>query len=91
MTQKRTLCGVLAILFGGLGIHKFVLGYTLEGIIMLCFSLIVVPMLNLITCGAASFLWLLMPALGLVEGILYLSKSDTDFEMIYVQQRKTWF
>lgn len=33
--EKKVLAGVLGILLGGLGIHKFVLGYTKEGIIQI--------------------------------------------------------
>lgn len=91
MTKQRTLAGILAILFGTIGIHKFYLGYVFEGVIMLCFSLVFVPILSLITCGMASFLWMLMPALGLAEGIIYLSKSDEDFYQCYELGRKTWF
>jgi len=38
--SKRVVAGVLAILFGSLGIHKFVLGYTKEGIIQIIISLL---------------------------------------------------
>ena len=33
--NKKVLAGVMGILFGGLGVHKFILGYTQEGIIPL--------------------------------------------------------
>ena len=33
--NKKIIAGILAILFGYLGIHKFVLGYTQEGIVQL--------------------------------------------------------
>lgn len=29
----KTLAGLLGILFGGLGLHKFLLGYTVPGIV----------------------------------------------------------
>jgi hypothetical protein len=34
-SNKKILAGVLAILLGALGIHKFILGYNKEGIIYL--------------------------------------------------------
>jgi hypothetical protein len=29
--------------------------------------------------------------LGLIEGIIYLTKTDEDFVKIYVQAKKAWF
>jgi TM2 domain-containing membrane protein YozV len=75
--NKRLAAGLLAILLGPFGIHKFLLGYTSEGIIWLIMSLF--------TCGALTGL------LGLIEGIIYLSKSDEAFYRIYQIGRKPWF
>ena len=36
--NKKIVAGILGILLGGLGIHKFYLGYTTAGIIMLVVS-----------------------------------------------------
>lgn len=78
--NKRILAGVLAIILGPLGIHKFILGYESEGMIML-FS-------SILTCGIlAPF----MALIGLVEGIIYLTKSDEEFYYIYQENRKPWF
>ena len=51
--------------------------------------------------AAAAFLgvlgtigWLVMAAMGvvgLIEGIMYLTKSDDAFEQIYVVDKKQWF
>ena len=82
--NKKLLAGILAIILGGLGIHKFVLGYTKEGIIMLAVTLI----LGAITCGmAASAVWLI----GLIEGIIYLTKTDEEFYNTYQVGSKPWF
>lgn len=74
--NKKVVAGVLGILFGGLGIHKFYLGYTKEGIIQL--------VATIVTCGFASLI-------GLIEGILYLTKSDQEFESTYITNKKGWF
>jgi len=74
--EKKVVAGVLGILLGGLGIHKFYLGYTKEGIIQI--------VITLVTCGIAS-------VLGLVEGIIYLTKSDEEFVSTYITGRKGWF
>ena len=82
--NKKILAGVLAILLGGLGIHKFILGYTKEGIIMLICTLV----LTFITCGVASGLvWII----SITEGIIYLTKTDTEFYNTYQLGYKPWF
>jgi TM2 domain-containing membrane protein YozV len=82
--EKKIVAGVLAILLGGLGIHKFYLGYTTAGIIMLVVSLCLAPF----TCGSG---YGLMGLLGLIEGIIYLTKSDAEFVATYVTSKKEWF
>lgn len=73
--SKRILCGILGILLGGFGIHKFVLGYTKEGIIQFLIG------------WCVGIGWLL----GLIEGIIYLTKSDADFVNTYQRNKKGWF
>ena len=82
--NKKLLAGILAIIFGSLGVHKFILGYTKEGIIMLAVTLI----LGFITCGIGASL---MGLLGLIEGIIYLTKSDEEFYNTYQVGQKPWF
>lgn len=80
VTSKRILCGVLGIVLGQLGIHKFILGYTLSGVIML--------LLTVLTCGfGAAVTWVI----GLIEGIIYLTKTDADFYKTYMANKKEWF
>jgi hypothetical protein len=38
-TDKKLISGILAILLGWVGVHKFYLGYTVEGVIMLACGL----------------------------------------------------
>lgn len=78
--DKKIVAGVLAILLGGLGIHKFYLGYQKTGIIML--------VVTLVTCG---FGGAIMGIIGIVEGIIYLTKSDEEFVATYVNGKKEWF
>ncbi len=75
--NKKVAAGILAILLGGLGVHKFVLGYTTEGILQIVFSII--------TCGIAGSL------IGLIEGIIYLTKTDEEFYQMYQVNKKGWF
>jgi TM2 domain-containing membrane protein YozV len=78
--DKKIAAGVCGILLGSLGIHKFILGYTSEGIIML--------LVSILTCGIAAPL---MHLFGIIEGILYLTKSDEDFVNTYITNKRGWF
>ena len=81
--KSKIVAGLLAIFLGGLGIHKFYLGYTKTGIIFLLI-------------GVLGFILLLIPTviisiIALIEGIIYLTKSDESFDNTYVQNEKKWF
>ena len=78
--QKKVLCGVFGILLGMFGIHKFILGYTSTGLIML-----LVTILTFGVCGVV------MGIIGLIEGILYLTASEAQFYETYMVGRKDWF
>jgi TM2 domain-containing membrane protein YozV len=78
--DKKIAAGICGILLGALGIHKFILGYTTPGIIML--------LVTVLTLGFGGFI---MGIIGLIEGIIYLTKSDEEFVRIYVQGKKGWF
>lgn len=82
--NKKLLAGILAIVLGALGIHKFVLGYQKEGIIMIAVTLV----LGIFTCGIGASL---MGLIGLIEGIIYLTKSDEEFYNTYQVGKKPWF
>jgi len=82
--DKKVLAGVLGIILGYLGIHKFVLGYTMEGVVMLLISVVA----GVFTCGIST---MAIAVIGLVEGIIYLTKSDQEFVATYVQGRRGWF
>ena len=82
-SSKRIPAGVCGILLGALGVHKFILGYTSEGAIMLVVSVIGFFLLGL---GP-----LVMGIIGLIEGIIYLTKGDAVFNATYVQRKRGWF
>ncbi|WP_294303558.1 TM2 domain-containing protein [uncultured Chryseobacterium sp.] len=73
-SEKKVAAGILAILLGGFGVHKFYLGYTKAGIIQILLSFLCIGGL-----------------IGLIEGIIYLTKSDEEFDRTYVQNQKEWF
>ena len=74
--NKKVLVGILAILVGYLGVHKFILGYKKEGIIQL--------IATFVTCGIAGIV-------PLIEGIIYLTKTDEEFYNTYQLGYKGWF
>jgi TM2 domain-containing membrane protein YozV len=77
---NKIAAGVCAILLGALGVHKFILGFTTPGVIML--------LVSVLTCGYGL---IPMAIIGLIEGILYLTKSDEEFYRIYVVGKRAWF
>lgn len=81
--DKKVLAGILGIVLGGFGVHKFILGYNTEGIIM-----VVVWFVGLFLCGIPS---LIVQVIGIVEGIMYLTKSDEEFVQTYIMNKKPWF
>jgi TM2 domain-containing membrane protein YozV len=78
--SNKIAAGICGILLGSLGVHKFILGYTGAGLVML--------LVTVLTCGIAG---VVMHLIGLIEGIVYLCKSDDDFVRTYVDGRKEWF
>lgn len=59
--KNRLVAGLLGIFLGGIGIHRFYLGYTKIGVIQI--------VVTVVTCGIGS-LW------GFIEGILILVKNE---------------
>jgi|GEM_PF-369149 len=93
----RIAAGVLGLLLGGFGIHKFILGYVPAGLLMLLVSVLSFPLvfvLGTFTCGLG-FCFLpgvyAMSVVGMVEGVLYLTKSNREFRRTYVERQRPWF
>ena len=76
--KSKIAAALLAFFLGGLGIHKFYLGYTGVGVIYL--------LLTLTLIGA-----LISGPLSLIDFVIYLTKSDQDFDRVYVKGRRPWF
>lgn len=74
--NKRVLAGLLGIILGWAGVHKFVLGYTQEGVIQL--------IAGILTGGIAGII-------GIIEGVIYLTKTDAEFYETYQINKKPWF
>jgi TM2 domain-containing membrane protein YozV len=78
--SKKLAAGICAILIGALGIHKFIIGATNAGIITI--------IVTLVTCGVGGAV---MAIIGIIEGVIYLTRSDEEFYQTYVVQKKAWF
>ncbi len=80
--KNKYIAALLAFFFGVWGVHKFYLGKTNAGIIMLVMGtigwLLVIP--GLLVCFIA-----------FIETIIYLVKSDQSFYEDYIAGNKTWF
>lgn len=72
--SKKTLCGIMAMIFGGLGVQYFILGKVSAGFITI--------LLTLVTCG----LW---EILTFIQGIMMLCMTDDEFNRKYVYSTST--
>jgi TM2 domain-containing membrane protein YozV len=81
--SNRQTAGILAILLGAFGIHKFILGIQQPAIIMLAVTL--VGLFCTLGIGAIA-----MGVIGIIEGIKYLQMSDAEFYQTYVVDKKAW-
>ena len=78
-SSTKMKAGICGILLGAFGVHKFILGYHIPGLIMLGVTIL------------SGFTLTFIPALlGLAEGIIYLTKSDQAFEQTYIANKRFW-
>lgn len=73
--NKKVLAGFLALVIGYLGIHKFILGYNKEGLLQILLTCL---------CGIGAII-------AIIEGIIYLTKTDEEFYQTYQVGKKGWF
>ena len=78
--DKKLPAGLCGIFLGAFGVHKFILGYTQTGLIMLA--------VTLLTFGIGATI---MAVVGFIEGIIYLTKTDQQFVDEYVVGQKQCF
>ncbi len=100
--SKRMAAGLCGILCGSFGVHKFILGYGLEGSILLSLTIsgIILGTVGAVTGFICCLPWVLMVfyvlpmisgTIGMIEGIIYITKSDEEFIEMYQEGRRTWF
>ena len=76
--KNKYVAAALAFFVGMLGIHKFYLGRTAAGIIMIVGTCLIItaPLVGII---------------AFIETIIYLVKSDQSFYEDYIAGTKSWF
>ena len=81
--KEKIVAALLAFFLGGLGIHKFYLGKKNAGVIMLVVSI----------GGAILFLipTMIIGLIAFIEAVIYLVKSEDEFQRDYVDGDKSWF
>jgi TM2 domain-containing membrane protein YozV len=80
--RSKWIAGLLAIVLGGLGVHKFYLGFRAAGIIMLATWLI-----GWLLLGVTSAI---ISLIAFVEGVIYLVKDEDAFDRDYVRGDRAW-
>jgi len=83
--RNKIVAGILAIFLGTLGVHAFYIGNTKMGVIMLLGTIISFPLM-LVVIGILTSSAIVL--LALVQGILYLVASDSEFHNKYVVRQK---
>jgi TM2 domain-containing membrane protein YozV len=81
--KSKVVAGVFALILGGFGAHKFYLGYKTQAIITL-----IVTVGGLFLLGIPT---IIMAIVVLIEGIIYLTKTDQVFCETYLKNKKAWF
>ena len=79
-TSNRIAAGLTAIFFGYFGVHKFLMGSTGAGLTMM--------LISILSCFT---LWPLMALIAIIEGIIYLCKTEEQFFQDYVLNKRSWF
>lgn len=74
VNSKKTLCGIMAMLFGWLGVQYFILGKVAGGFITI--------LLTLVTCGA----W---EVVTFIQGIVMLCMPESEFKRKFMDSTST--
>jgi TM2 domain-containing membrane protein YozV len=80
LSNRQLAVGLAALVGGALGLHKFILGDNMTGLIRLVVSLA--------TFGVG---WAILTIIGMIEGVIYLRMSAEEFHETYVVGKKSWF
>lgn len=91
-TKDRSTATVLAFLLGWCGAHKFYMGYTSSGIVYLLIFLISLFMIFSFFFSILGIFTIYVPfVFSFVDAILYMTKTDEEFQNIYIEGHREWF
>ena len=83
-SRDHVAAGLLALLLGPFGVHKFYLGYSAQGFTLMALSIIG----GLLSFGlVVGVVWII----AVIEAICYFAKSQSEFEQTYVYGKREWF
>jgi len=80
---NHVIAGLFGIFLGGFGIHKFYMGYQKDGL-----TYLLTFVFGFILCGIPS---VIIAVIGIIEGIIYLSSTQQEFERKYILNRHNLF
>ena len=89
--KSKVVAGLLAIFLGGLGIHKFYLGYRVPGVIYLTVNVVSGIVSYMYMAQTLNIVGIVISIISLIEGIIYLTKSKEKFQQTYVTGRRPMF
>ena len=83
-SKDHVAAALLAFFLGLFGVHKFYLGYNQSGFIMLAVTVIG----GIVSLGLATAV---VEVIAIIEGVIYLTKSQSEFDQLYVVNKRDWF
>ena len=90
-SKNKVIAGVLALILGQLGVHKFYLGALVPGFIYLGVSLLSFGLVEANQDEAFFLPLFVIVIFSIIDAFMYFLKSDHDFHRIYVEDKKQWF
>ena len=83
--KSKSVAAILAFFLGCYGIHHFYLGSVKKGVVYLCISLLYLTVCLILTLllGFGCLLIPLLPLWSLIEFIIVLTTSDSNFDAKY--------
>ena len=89
--KSRVVAGLLAFFLGFCGAHKFYLGFTLPGLIYLMCSWIFMMLAGVTHEDIFLIPTLIIYMFSSIDAVIYFTRTDEDFQRIYVEDKKQWF
>ena len=89
--KSKIVAGLMALFLGIFGVHKFYLGFTLPGLIYLMCSWIFMMLAGVTDEDIFLIPTLIIYMFSSIDAVIYFTRTDEDFQRIYVEDKKQWF